>query len=319
MADRTHTLVIAHRGASGYLPEHTLEAKALAYAMGAHYLEQDVVLSKDDVPLVLHDVHLDTVSDVANVFPDRRRDDGRYYAIDFTVDEIRRLRASERFDHRTGKAVFPNRFPVGQGEFRIPTLEEEIRFIQGLNHSSQRNVGIYPELKGPAFHHREGKDISRVVLDMLAKHGYSRPEDACILQCFEAAELKRVRHELGCRLTTVQLTHKEPWTAHGTPCSDMEPHIQEIAKYAEGLGPSLSQVFGPQRTDAGIAVSPIVDVAHANGLFVHAWTCRADQIPKPFMSFEELHRAIADAGIDAVFSDFPDRSLQLLRSIQKSV
>lgn len=314
MADK-RVRVIAHRGASGYLPEHTLEAKALAYAMGADYLEQDVVLSKDDVPFVLHDVHLDTVSDVAQVFPNRRRDDGRYYAIDLTADEIRQLRASERFDHRTGKAVFPNRFPVGEGRFRIPTLEEEIQFVQGLNHSSGRNVGIYPELKAPAFHHRAGKDISRVVLDVLARHGYARRDDPCILQCFEADELKRVRHELGCQLTTVQLTSKEPWSAHGQPCSDMEPHIQAIGQYAEGIGPSLSQVFAPQRTETGIPVSPIVDVAHVNGLFVHAWTCRADQIPKPFESFEELHRKIVDAGIDAVFSDFPDQSLQFFRSM----
>src|SRR5262249_26330393 len=101
-------VVIAHRGASGYLPEHTLPAKALAYGMGADYLEQDVVLTRADQPLVLHDVHLDTVTDVAEVFPDRKRPDGRFYALDFTLAEIQSLRVTERIDPKTKRPVFPN-------------------------------------------------------------------------------------------------------------------------------------------------------------------------------------------------------------------
>ena len=99
-------IVIAHRGASGYLPEHTLPAIAMAHGQGADYLEQDLVLSKDGVPMVLHDIHIDTVSDVAKRFPDRRRADGRYYALDFTVAELKQLAVSERFDPKTGAAVF---------------------------------------------------------------------------------------------------------------------------------------------------------------------------------------------------------------------
>ncbi len=91
-------IIIAHRGASGYLPEHTLAAKALAHTMGADYLEQDLVLSKDGVPMVLHDVYLDMVTDVARRHPDRRRRDGRFYAIDFTLAELKRLRVQERFN-----------------------------------------------------------------------------------------------------------------------------------------------------------------------------------------------------------------------------
>ena len=112
---RGEELVIAHRGASGYLPEHTLPAIAMAHAMGADYLEQDVVLSKDDVPIVLHDIHIDTVTDVARRFPDRKRADGRYYAIDFTVAELKQLPASERFDPRTGRRRVPGALPGGQG------------------------------------------------------------------------------------------------------------------------------------------------------------------------------------------------------------
>src|SRR5947207_6618226 len=126
-------IIIAHRGASGYLPEHTLAAVAVAHTMGADYLEQDVVLSKDSVPVVLHDIHLDTVTDVARRFPGRKRRDGRFYAIDFTLAELKQLRVTERFNHQTGEPVFKERFPQCQASFEIPTLEEELQLIQGLN------------------------------------------------------------------------------------------------------------------------------------------------------------------------------------------
>ena len=117
-------LVIAHRGASGYLPEHTLAAKALAYGQGADFLEQDVVLSKDGVPVIFHDTHVDTTTDVAKKFPGRQRADGRFYALDLTVAELKQLNVTERFNPKTGKAVFPRRFPVGVGSFSVVTLED---------------------------------------------------------------------------------------------------------------------------------------------------------------------------------------------------
>jgi len=145
----TRPLVVAHRGASGYLPEHTLAAKAYAHALGADFLEQDLVLTKDDVPVVLHDVHIDTVTDVAKQFPARKRADGRFYALDFTLAELKQLRVTERFNAKTGAPVFAKRFPAGLSEFHISTLEEELQLIQGLNRSTGRVVGIYPEIKQP--------------------------------------------------------------------------------------------------------------------------------------------------------------------------
>jgi len=131
-------LVIAHRGASGYLPEHTLAAKAMAYAQGAHFIEQDLVMTQDDQVVVLHDHHLDTVTNVRDVFPNRARADGRYYVIDFTLAELRKLAVIERFKQSDGTktAVFERRFPLEKSSFRISTFAEEIELIQGLNQST---------------------------------------------------------------------------------------------------------------------------------------------------------------------------------------
>jgi len=143
-AEAREGIVIAHRGASGYLPEHTLAAKAMAYAMGSDFIEQDLVMTRDDRLVVLHDLYLDRISNVQDVFPGRQRANGRFYAIDFTLKEIRKLAVSERYRIAGGKkvAVYPGRFPVGQSRFRVHTFEEEVELIQGLNHSTGKQVGL---------------------------------------------------------------------------------------------------------------------------------------------------------------------------------
>ncbi len=313
MQKRTMPRVIAHRGASGYLPEHTLEAKALAYGMGADYLEQDVVLTRDSVPIVMHDIHLDTVSDVAKKFPGRARSDGRYYAIDFSWEEVSQLRVTERFNPRDGKAVFEKRFPVGVGNFRIPTLAEEIQFIQGLNRSTGRNVGIYPEIKQPRFHENEGRDITAIVLDVLLEAGYRTKADACYVQCFEPPSLQRLRKEFGCQLKLIQLMDGKASQRAMESESSLTEYLKDVATYADGVGPELKPVlsslrFGSKTDGAGDGA--FVRVAHACGLEVHPWTCRADQLPAGQESFEKLHRVLFDLQVDAVFSDFPDQSRQ---------
>ncbi|WP_437188224.1 glycerophosphodiester phosphodiesterase [Planctomicrobium sp. SH668] len=304
-----HPITIAHRGASGYLPEHTLEAKAMAHAMGADFLEQDVVLTQDDIPIVLHDIHLDTVSDVATKFPGRARADGRFYAIDFSLAEVRQLTASERFDHQTGVAVFPKRFPAHVGRFTIPTLEEELNFIRGMNTSTGREAGIYPEIKQPAFHHAEGKDITSVVLQVLTRHGYTERDSTCYVQCFDGNELRRLRNELGTRLKLIKLMEAEECLAASLTDSTLASTFKTIAKYADGIGPSISGIF--QRGEQ----NKFVHTAHTAGLVVHPWTCRADAPQAEFSSFEDLHQRLMQAGIDGLFTDFPDRSQALLRSL----
>ncbi len=308
-------LVIAHRGASGYLPEHTVAAKTMAYAQGADYLEQDLVLSHDDVPVILHDIHLDTVTDVAQRFPDRRRADGRYYALDFTVAEMKQLKLRERFNLGTGRPVFPQRFSAGDLPFRISTLEEELQLIQGLNHTTGRSVGIYPELKQPGWHRAQGRDLSRRVLAVLTRHGYSTRQDPCYLQCFELGEIRRLRGELGWKGRLIMLITSKPKGDDGTDHDHLctPAGLNELARLVDGIGPSISRIVrwseGGERS-----VTALVNRAHAAGLLVHPFTIQLDGRPAHCPSVDELHEAIfRDQGVDGAFTDFPDATLAWLR------
>lgn len=305
-------LVIAHRGASGYLPEHTLEAKAYAHALGAHYIEQDVVATRDDELIVLHDVQLDSVTDVAERFPERRRDDGHYYARDFDLAEIRTLTVGERRNEDGVTAVFPNRFPTGVGDFRVPTLRSEIKLIQGMNRSTGRNVGIYPEIKRPAWHRAEGIDISMLVLNLLDDLGYRTKNDAIFLQCFDDEELRRIRQDLGCRLRLVQLLGENDWGEADTDFDHLKTRagLRELADIVDGIGPWLGQLVQLADIDGEPVSTGLVSAAHELELSVHAYTFRADQLAPGFENMQEMVAWFVEKlGIDGVFTDFPDRAL----------
>jgi glycerophosphoryl diester phosphodiesterase len=309
-------IIVAHRGASGYLPEHTLEAVALAHAMGADYLEQDVVLSKDDVPVVLHDIQLDTVTDVAKRFPDRKRPDDRYYALDFILAELKQLKVTERFDPRTGKPVYSRRFPMWQAAFEIPTLEEELQLIRGLNRSTGRTAGIYPEIKAPAWHRRQGKDISKIILALLARYGYQTKEDKFYLQCFDFDELKRLRNELGYQGKLVQLIGEISQTESGTDYNFLKSQrgLEEVAKVADGIGPSLQHIV-TGKANGALKVTDLVKHAHQLKLQVHPYTFRADALPNYATSLEELFDIfLFRVGVDGLFTDHPDRGAAFVRS-----
>jgi glycerophosphoryl diester phosphodiesterase len=294
-------LIIAHRGASGYLPEHTLAAKALAYGQGADYLEQDVVLSKDGVPVIFHDTHIDTTTDVAKKFPGRQRADGRFYALDFTLAELKQLNVSERFNPKTGKAAFPRRFPVGMGLFSVVTLEEEIQLIQQLNRSTGRNVGIYPELKAPAWHRKEGRDLAGAVLPILRRYGYDAKDSACFVQCFELTEIKRLRGELAWKGKLVMLMgggDSNPLTT--------DAGLADLAKIVDGIGPPISS-YVTGKSPAERKTTDLAARARKAGLVSHPYTLRADELPKCVASVDELLSALfTEAKVDGLFTDFPD-------------
>lgn len=299
-------IVIAHRGASGYLPEHTLEAKAMAHAMNVDFIEQDLVLSKDDVPIVIHDIYLDDVTDVAQKFPYRKRENGRFYVIDFTFDELKTLSVTERFNPKTGKQVYPNRFPKNKGTFRLHSLQEEIELIQGLNKSTNKNIGIYPEIKNPAFHKTEGKPFSEIVLQILADYGYKTKNDNCILQCFDSKELKRIRKELKSELFLVQLIEHPEETQQ----------LEHFVTYADGIGPWYKLMLS-EIVDKKFTFTSLVDDAHELNLVVHPYTFRADQLAE-FDSFEQMMQAILiDGKADGGFTDFPDLMVEFLNKKRK--
>jgi len=312
-------IVVAHRGASGYLPEHTLEAKAMAFAMGADYIEQDVVMTADDQLIVLHDITLDRTTDVADQFPGRVRDDGRFYAIDFTLAEIKQLNVSEGFRMENGEKQpsFSRRFPLGASSFRVPTLREEIELIQGLNKSTGKDIGIYPEVKSPAFHRAAGKDLSTALIEMLKAYGYTSKQDKVFVQTFSFEELKIIHDEIlpaaGIELKLVQLVGDEEsygWMFDATG-------MQTVARYADGFGPEKGLIIDRDSTKGNIIISDLVKLAHANGLQVHPYTFRLDpgQVPDYADSFEELLELFYfDADIDGAFTDFPDRVVDFLRN-----
>ena len=309
-------IVIAHRGASAYLPEHTLAAITMAHALGADYLEQDVVLSRDHIPIVLHDIYLDRVTDVCSRFPDRARSDGRYYAMDFLLDEIKQLQVHERADPVTQQPVYPQRFPLAMSTFCVPTLAEEIELVQGLNRSTGREAGLYPEIKAPVWHRQQGADISRIVLNVLSQYGYRTAEDRIYVQCFDAEETRRMRVELKTRLKLIQLIGGNDCQEAPTDFAYLQraDGVAHVAGFADGLGPQLLQIVQgvdqhgrPQRTS-------LVEMAHAHGLVVHAYTLRADDLPQYAATFDQLMCFLVnDAEVDGVFTDFPDLAVAYLQ------
>jgi glycerophosphoryl diester phosphodiesterase len=299
-------IVIAHRGASGYLPEHTLEAKALAFGLGADYLEQDVVATRDSRLVVLHDLHLDDVTDVASRFPGRQRADGRHYAIDFDLAELQQLAVSERRRPASPLARFPQRFPPDAALFRIATLDEELALIAGLNKSMRRTVGIYPEIKHPRWHHDHGVDLAKLMLAALRAHGYDNAESPAYVQCFDAAELRRVREDLACRLKLVQLVGEEPEYA---PLLSAEG-LARVAGYADALGPSYKQLVAAQSFP--IRKSALAEAAKRAGLMLHPYTFRRDDLPPFATDFEELlHAFFSDVEVDGLFCDHPDIAVRV--------
>lgn len=315
--DAYRPAVAAHRGASGYVPEHTIPAKTMAYAMNPDFVEQDVVMSKDGVLFVMHDPDLDTTTDVAQKFPGRARENGKYYAIDFTWPEIETLNVTERFDPKTGQAVFSGRFPVDTNiPFKVPRFEDELQLIQGLNKSTGKDIGVYVEVKEPAFYQREGMDITGAVIDMLDKYGYNSPDANSILQIFDYDAVKAAR-EKGWKGDLAMLV-----TAGGQGLTDdkavhqwlMTPEgMEELAKYATIYAPSFTLLAVPNEDGNGYTISELGDLARKNGMKLHSWTLRWDSPFKGTKSAEEdLDIAFKQLKLDGLFSDFPDRVVQYL-------
>lgn len=322
--------VIAHRGASGYLPEHSMESKAMAHAMNVDFIEQDVVMSKDNHLLVLHDLFLDITTNVRSVFPQRARADGRFYVIDFTLEEILSLQMTEAFG-KDEKALYPTRFPLWKSHFQVHTLAQEIELIQGLNKSRNKQVGIYPEIKAPAFHQREGKDISLALLTLLKEYGYQRKSDNIFVQCFDPIELQRIQYalfpQLAIQLPIVQLMALTCWQESVHELDGQLVNydydwmyevgaMQKIARYADAIGPWYAMLVDNSSSKESLIINDLTQQAHQANLKVHPYTLRSDSHSLP--SYVDDFDALLDIfyyqlDVDALFTDFPDVAVNFLQ------
>ncbi|WP_297597320.1 glycerophosphodiester phosphodiesterase [uncultured Cetobacterium sp.] len=330
--DTDKKIIIAHRGASGYLPEHTLESKALAFGQGADYLEQDLAMTKDNKLIVIHDHFLDQLTDVAEKYPERARKDGRYYVIDFSLDEIKNLNMTENFKIKDGKQelVYEGRFPLWKSNFKIHTFEEEIEFIQGLEKTTGKRIGIYPETKAPWLHHQEGKDIAAETLKVLKKYGYTSKDSPVYFQSFDFNDLKRVKEkllpEMGMDIKLVQLVAYTDWNETMEKNSKGEwvnssydwmftpEGVKDIAKYADGIGPGWYMVIDDKNSKKGdIKLTNLPKYIQENKLESHPYTVRKDALPEFFSNINEMYDSLLNqANSTGVFTDFPDLGVEFI-------
>lgn len=317
-------LVIAHRGASGERPEHTLAAYERAIDQGADYIEPDLVATKDMQLVARHENELSDTTDVANreEFSDRRRGktiDGRlvngWFAEDFTLAELRTLRARERMPGlRPANARF-------DGLYAIPTLEEIVQLLRAKEAETGRRIGLYPELKHPEFLLQEaGIDMVDLLVAALRKADLDDADDRVFVQVFEVGPLKRLDRLVDTRLVLLIGPEGGPadelamnWADIMTPSG-----LAEVASYADAIGPYLGHVLSAE----GQPTSLIAD-AHAAGLEVHPWTLRKENAYLPSAlqrgtgavargDIGTLARMVMAAGADGVFTDDPALVLSAL-------
>ena len=290
-------LIIAHRGASGHRPEHTIEAYRLAVDMGADYIEPDLVATKDGVLIARHEHEIGATTDVAERFPDRQRTktvDGRsvtgWFSEDFTLAEIKTLRTRERLAFRSH---------AYDGQFQIPTFDEVIELAQTLGAARGRVVGIYPETKHPSYFRSIQLPLEEPLLASLQKHGWNRRDAPVFIQSFEAGNLRELRRKTTVRL--VQLV--------SGPAMVAGEGLKSIAEYADGVGPEKRLVVPVQPDGSLASPTDLIARAHAAGLVVHVWTVRVEKEFLPAAYQGDAGREFAqlrELGADGVFTDFPD-------------
>lgn len=295
-------LIIGHRGASGHRPEHTLASYRLAAIMGADFIEPDLVSTTDGVLIARHENEIGDTTDVAAKFPDRKRtkriddvDVTGWFTEDFTLAEIKTLRAKERLPFRSHNF---------DGLFDVPTFDEVIELAQKMSAEMGRPIGVYPETKHPTYFRSIGLPLEERLLEGLDRQGWNRRDSPVFIQSFED-NLRRSRTKTGVRMIRL---------LDGDIPSDAE--LREIATYADGIGPNSHMVLP---VDAEGRLQPPTDLvkrAHAAGLLVHIWTLRAEPVflsPSYNGDFDAEFRQFRDLGVDGIFTDFPDAAYRALR------
>lgn len=320
VSHKTEPVVIGHRGASALRPEHTLPSYETAIALGADYIEPDLVSTRDHVLVARHENEISGTTDVARhpEFAGRRATktiDGAavtgWFTEDFTLDELRTLRAVERIpDLRPGNAAFDGLAP-------IPTFDEVVELAR------RHGVGVYPETKHPTYFASIGLPLEGPLLDVLGRHGWRDRHDPVFIQSFESANLRELRGKT--RLPLIQLVGGSgaPYDRMVTPDG-----LAEVATYADGIGVATSRVVPTGPDGRLLAPTTLVRDAHRAGLDVHVWTVRDEnaQLPADFRRGDPASPAYAratgdvmgwlamlyDLGVDGVFADNPGTARAVL-------
>jgi glycerophosphoryl diester phosphodiesterase len=268
--------LVAHRGASAYAPEHTLEAYRLALEQGADYVEQDLAVTKDGVLVCIHDLTLERTTNVEAVFPGRAVKAGsaavRWRVHDFTLAEIKRLDAGSWFDKKFTGA-------------RVPTFQEAVDLVKG-------KAGLYPELKDPAFYRENGIKPEALLAEALKKNGLPNGATPVIIQSFDEVTVKQLAKELPGVPRVILVEARDGIKL------DTAEEITAIASWATGLGPNKAIVE---------EIPQLVRWAHAAGLTVTPWTFRSASIGKYGSVRDEMSRFLYELDVDAVFTDNPDQ------------
>ena len=303
-ASAPRVLIIAHRGASGHRPEHTIESYTLAIAMGADFIEPDLVSTKDGVLIARHENEIGGTTDVAEKFPSRKTTktiDGQsitgWFTEDFTLAEIKTLRAKERLPFRSHER---------DGLYPVPTFDEVITLADTKSRETGRTIGVYPETKHPTYFRSIGLPLEAPLLETLAKHGKRDRSAAVFIQSFEPANLKLLRPQ-----TTLRLVLLLEATADVSPA-----RLAEIKTFADGIGPNTRLVV-PANADGTIREpTSLVADAHRAGLLVHVWTLRSEPVflsPSYGGDPVKEYQQFATLGVDGIFGDFPDVAVKALR------
>ena len=312
-------LVIAHRGASGHRPEHTLASYELAADMGADFLEPDLVATRDGALIARHENELADTTDVADhpEFRDRRTTktiDGRavigWFSEDFTLAEIKTLRARQRLASRDRSF---------DGRFEVPTLDEILALARRKGVEAGRTIGVYPETKHPTYFRTLGLPLEERLVAILHGAGYVGRDAPVFLQSFETGNLRALRRMTDLPLIQLLDDEGQPWdlAAAGDPRTYRDlttaGGLAEIAGYADGIGPRKRLIVPASPDGALLAATTLVDDAHRAGLAVHPWTFRSDP---PFLAPEyggdpsHEYAQFFALGVDGLFTDFPDHALR---------
>ncbi|MBE9374741.1 glycerophosphodiester phosphodiesterase [Saccharopolyspora sp. HNM0983] len=318
--------VYGHRGASGYLPEHTLPAYELAARMGADYIEPDLVPTRDGQLVVRHENEIGSTTDVAErpEFGERRTTktvDGEpvtgWFTEDFTLAELRSLRATERIPElRPDNAAHDGRYPV-------PTLQDVLDLRERLSAELGREIGVAPETKHPGYFAAAGVPVEPELVRALNRNGLNHPDAKVVVQSFETANLKRLDEQLAVPLLQLIDSSGAPQDLidAGDPrtyADLVRPEgLREIARYADLLGPDTEVVLPRDEQDRLTGPTPVVRDAHAAGLQVVPYTVRAenDFLPAEFRSSADpaargdalgFFEVLFAQGVDGIFSDQPD-------------